>query len=79
MSNLTMGLGVLAVLILITSLFYTIRVGKVVSDRKSKMDSQLSEKVQAHPYTRNPVFLAYLIAGLAALAYIFYLAYTISW
>jgi hypothetical protein len=79
MSNLTMGLGVLVVLIVLVSLVYTLRVGKGVSERKSKMDTQLSEKVQEHPYSRNPVFLAYLIAALVVLAYIFYLAYTISW
>ncbi|PMC35194.1 hypothetical protein CJ195_20180 [Bacillus sp. UMB0899] len=69
----------MALLVLITSLLYTFKVGKLVSERKAKYDTQLNEKVQDHPYTRNPVFLAYLIAAVISLAYIFYLAYTISW
>ncbi|WP_235991705.1 hypothetical protein [Metabacillus schmidteae] len=79
MTYFTMVLGVIALLVLITSLLYTFKVGKLVSERKAKYDTQLNEKVQDHPYTRNPVFLAYLIAAVISLAYIFYLAYTISW
>jgi hypothetical protein len=79
MSYLPMVLGVFALLILITSLFYTFRIGKLVSARHSKFDTQINEKVQDHPYARNPIFLASMIAALISLAYIFYLAYTISW
>ncbi|MGM0873404.1 MAG: hypothetical protein ACQEWV_01155 [Bacillota bacterium] len=79
MSYLTMVLGVIVLLVLATSLFYTVRVGKLVSARKSNVDTQINEKVQDHPYIRNPVFLAYVIAGLLALAFIFYLANTIYW
>lgn len=79
MTYFTMVLGVVALLILVTSLIYTFKIGKLVSERKAKYDTQLNEKVQEHPYTRNPVFLAYMIAAVLALAYIFYLAFTISW
>ncbi len=79
MSNFTTILFVLALIISCVSLIYTFKVGRTVSDRRAKQDSQISEKVQAHPYIRNPVFLAFLIAGILSLAYIFYLAYTISW
>jgi len=79
MTYFTMVLGVVALLILATSLIYTFKIGKLVSERKAKYDTQLNEKVQEHPYTRNPVFLAYMIAAVLALAYIFYLAFTISW
>jgi hypothetical protein len=79
MSYLTMVLGVIALLVLATSLIYTFRVGRLVSVRKSNLDTQINEKIQDHPYMRNPVFLAFVIAGLASLAYIFYLAYMTSW
>ena len=74
-----MVLGVIALLILVTSLIYTFKIGKLVSGRKAKYDTQLNEKVQDHPYSRNPVFLAYMIAAVLSLAYIFYLAFSISW
>lgn len=79
MSNFTTILFTLALIISIVSLIYTFKVGRTVSERRVKQDGQISEKVQEHPYIRNPVFLAFLIAGLLSLAYIFYLAYTISW
>ncbi|WP_253957734.1 hypothetical protein [Metabacillus halosaccharovorans] len=79
MTYLTMVLGVIALLILVTSLIYTFKIGKLVSERKAKYDTQLNEKVQDHPYSRNPVFLAYMIAAVLSVAYIFYLAFTISW
>jgi hypothetical protein len=79
MNSVTIVLGVIAMLILATSLFYTIRVGKLASDRHTKLDAQINKKVQEHPYLRNPVFLAYIFAGLIAFGYILYLAFTISW
>ncbi|OAS86636.1 MULTISPECIES: hypothetical protein [Metabacillus] len=79
MSYFTMVLGVIALLVLAISLIYTFRVGRLVSVRKSNLDTQINEKIQDHPYMRNPVFFAYVIAGLVSLAYIFYLAYSISW
>ena len=79
MSYFTIVLGVIALLVLAISLIYTFRVGRLVSVRKSNLDTQINEKIQDHPYMRNPVFFAYVIAGLVSLAYIFYLAYSISW
>jgi hypothetical protein len=79
MNSLAMVLGVIAFLILVTSLFYTFRVGKLASERNSKLDTQIDGKVQEHPYIRNPVFLTYVIFGLLALGYILYLAFTITW
>ncbi|MGM7720135.1 hypothetical protein [uncultured Metabacillus sp.] len=79
MGNLTMILGIIALLILAASLIYTIKVGRLVGARKSNMDTQINEKVQEHPYMRNPVFLTYVIFGILALAFIFYLAYTVVW
>ncbi len=74
-----MILGIIALLILAASLIYTIKVGRLVGARKSNMDTQINEKVQEHPYMRNPVFLTYVIFGILALAFIFYLAYTVVW
>ncbi|APH05482.1 hypothetical protein [Bacillus weihaiensis] len=78
MTILTTVLGVVALLILTASLIYTFKVGKLVSERKANYDTQINEKVQEHPYARNPIFLAYLIAGVLSLSYIFYLAFTIT-
>ncbi|KKI93963.1 hypothetical protein WQ54_02135 [Bacillus sp. SA1-12] len=74
-----MILGIIALLILASSLIYTIKVGRLVGARKSNMDTQINEKVQEHPYLRNPIFLAYVVFGILALAFILYLAYTIAW
>ncbi|MDQ0229533.1 hypothetical protein [Metabacillus malikii] len=79
MSHFSTILLGLAVVIAVISLIYTFRVGRDISARRAKYDGPIDEKVQEHPYIRNPIFLACLIAGIFSLAYIFYLAYTISW
>jgi hypothetical protein len=60
-------------------LLYTINVGRLVDARKSEIDTPLNEKIQRHPYLRNPVFLAIMIAAAFILIYIFYLAFTRTW
>ncbi|MFC0270711.1 hypothetical protein ACFFIX_04505 [Metabacillus herbersteinensis] len=78
MSTLVSVLVVIVLLILATSLIYTFKVGKLATSRKSELDTQINEKVQEHPYLRNPIFLAYLIGAMLVLAFIFYMAYSTS-
>ncbi|MGM0920000.1 MAG: hypothetical protein ACQEWW_02055 [Bacillota bacterium] len=79
MDKFTMALAILAVMIAGGGLLYTIGVGRLVDTRKSEIDTPMNEKVQAHPYLRNPIFLACLIAAAFIAVYIFYLAFTRSW
>lgn len=79
MSTLVSVLVVIVLLILATSLIYTFKVGKLATSRRSEIDTQINEKVQEHPYLRNPIFLAILIFATLVLAFIFYMAYSSSW
>lgn len=51
----------IAVGISLLSLFYTLRVAKTQKVIKGSNDTQITDKVQKHPYIRNPVFLAFII------------------
>ncbi|KEZ53981.1 hypothetical protein ACK1LH_08040 [Metabacillus indicus] len=79
MDKFTLALAILAFMIAGGGLLYTIGVGRLVDTRKSEHDTQMNEKIQAHPYIRNPVFLACLIAAAFIAVYIFYLAFTRTW
>jgi hypothetical protein len=75
MGTFDLMLGVIALLIIVGGLFYTYRVGRRSNSSQSgEMDSAISEKVQDHYILRNPVFLAYLVAGILVLIYIGYAA-----
>jgi energy-converting hydrogenase Eha subunit F len=79
MDQLNFTLSVIAFLILVVGFVYTIRVAKNQRYQRGEYDTQINEKVQVHPYTRNPVFIAYLIFIGLVLAYIIYLATTSYW
>lgn len=66
-------LSVIAVVILLGGLLYTIRLSKR-QRYQGEYDTEISEKIQEHPITRNPVFLAYIIGIGLALAYMIYVA-----
>mgnify|MGYP005827996323 CR=1 FL=1 len=74
MSGLSISLAVLALLILISGLIYTFKIGKISSIRQSEYDTEINEKVQRHPALLNPVFLAYIIGIGLALLYLVYVA-----
>jgi len=61
MSNYMTILTYIAVGISLLSLFYTLRVAKTQKVIKGSNDTQITDKVQKHPYIRNPVFLAFII------------------
>jgi hypothetical protein len=62
----------LVLLVLLSGLFYTFKVGSLVSVRQSEYDTEINEKTQRHPYLLNPVFLAYIIGIGLVIVYIIY-------
>jgi hypothetical protein len=64
----------LVLLILVGSLIYTLRVGKMVDVRQSEFDEEITEKIQRHRVLLNPVFLAYIIGFGLLLLYLFFIA-----
>lgn len=54
-------LTVLSIVIIVFSLGYTFAVAKVQRDLKGEFDTAIPEKVQGNIYTRNPVFLTYVL------------------
>ncbi|BDG48216.1 hypothetical protein [Parageobacillus sp. KH3-4] len=73
MAQLTFVLSIIAVFIVVVGGVYTYRLGRQ-QKWQGELDAPLPEKVQEHAYLRNPVFLAYVLAGLLAVIVIFYLA-----
>ncbi|WP_374720977.1 hypothetical protein [Peribacillus tepidiphilus] len=69
-------LSLIVVVIIGFSFVYTTIIVKNQKNIKGEFDSQISEKVQEHPYIRNPVFIAYLVFGGLLLLYIFYLFFS---
>ncbi|MDQ0162204.1 hypothetical protein [Aeribacillus alveayuensis] len=71
-------LGIIALIILVIGLVYTIWTGKLVDARQSKYDTKINEKVDERPYLRNPIFLAYMIFIGILLFYLIYV-YLTEW
>lgn len=51
-----------SVLVILVSLFGLIYTYRLLQNQKNKYDTGVSERVEAHPYTLNPVFISYIIA-----------------
>lgn len=66
-------LSLIAAVVLTAGLLYTVRVAKR-QRYQGEYDADISEKIHDHPYTRNPVFFAYIIGIGIALAYMVYVA-----
>lgn len=79
MNKMFFAFMILGFLIIAGGLLYTLRVGKLTSARQSEYDFEISDKVRRHPYSLNPVFLAYIIVIGLVLLYILYLAVTAEW
>lgn len=79
MTMLDMVLMVLGLLILVGGLFYTLKLGKNTKYQTEGYDTELHDKVKDHPYTRNPVFLTYIIAAILTLGFIAYYALSSRW
>ena len=65
-------LSSLVLLILFGGLFYTLRIGRLVSARQSELDTEIKEKTRRHSVLLNPVFLAYIIGIGLVFLYIIY-------
>ncbi|MBA2877802.1 MULTISPECIES: hypothetical protein [Anoxybacillus] len=59
--------------VLVGGLVYTYQVGKR-QKVQGEYDAPVSEKVAAHPYVRNPIFIAYIVFVALLLGYIAYVA-----
>jgi hypothetical protein len=68
---------VAAILILVSGLYYTYKLGRSQEAAQSKYDIEISEKVQAHYFIRNPVFITYAVGLFLVIAYIIYLTINI--
>ncbi|MFD1735617.1 hypothetical protein ACFSCX_03480 [Bacillus salitolerans] len=79
MTMLDIVLAVLGTIILITGLFYTFNISKNTKYQTNGYDTEVNPKVQDHPYTRNPIFLTYIIAGVLIIGYIIFRALTSQW
>ncbi|HHW36443.1 MAG TPA: hypothetical protein GXX18_04005 [Bacillales bacterium] len=72
MFDLSLILSSLGLLILLGGLFYTVRIGRLVSARQSELDTEIDEKIRRHPIVLNPVFLAYVIGIGLVILYMLY-------
>ncbi|MFZ3589457.1 hypothetical protein ACOI1C_09280 [Bacillus sp. DJP31] len=79
MTMLTAVLSVLALLILVIGFFYTMKIAKNTKYQTGGYDTEINEKVQDHPFIRNPIFLAYLVAASLIIAFIAYYALSSKW
>jgi hypothetical protein len=79
MTMLDIVLSVIAFLILAVGLIYTLKIGKNTKYQTDGYDPEISDKVQAHPYTRNPIFLAFIIFALLFFIFLAYYALTMRW
>lgn len=57
---------------LVGGLFYTLRIGRLVSARQSELDNEINEKIRKHSILLNPVFLAYIIGIGLVILYMLY-------
>ncbi|KAA0548194.1 hypothetical protein FZW96_10370 [Bacillus sp. BGMRC 2118] len=72
-------LMVVAVLVLLGGLLYTMKIGRSTKYQTEGYDTEINGKVKSHPYMRNPVFLTYIIAAIITLALITYYALSNHW
>ncbi|WP_168413173.1 hypothetical protein [Bacillus salacetis] len=74
MSSFVLILLLIAAGVLAASLLYTFKVARQQKALKNELDTEIPEKVQDHPYSRNPIFLTYLIAAVLVILFIIYKA-----
>jgi cbb3-type cytochrome oxidase subunit 3 len=73
MAQLTFVLSIIAIFIAVIGGVYTFRLGRQ-QKWQEELDAPIPGKVQENIFLRNPIFLAYISAGLLAAIAIFYLA-----
>lgn len=59
--------------VLVWGFVYTYQLGKR-QRTQGEYDTSVGEKVAAHPYVRNPVFIAYIVFVVLLIGYIVYVA-----
>lgn len=59
--------------VLVWGFVYTYQLGKR-QRTQGEYDTSVGEKVAAHPYVRNPVFIAYIVFVVLLIGYIAYVA-----
>ncbi|WP_297987630.1 hypothetical protein [Anoxybacillus sp.] len=59
--------------VLVWGFVYTYQLGKR-QRTQGEYDASVGEKVAAHPYVRNPVFIAYIVFVVLLIGYIAYVA-----
>ncbi|WP_027408306.1 hypothetical protein [Anoxybacteroides tepidamans] len=74
MAQLSFILSIIVFLIAVVGFIYTYSLGRR-QRLQEQYDAPINGKIQEHPYMRNPVLLAYLIAGLLAIGMIAYFAW----
>jgi hypothetical protein len=74
MSSFIMVLMLISAGVLVLSFLYTLKVARQQKALKNELDTDLPDKVQEHPYTKNPIFLTYLIAAVLVILFIIYKA-----
>jgi amino acid permease len=67
-------LGIVGLIILAVAMLNTYKAGRQANAQSTTQDASVSEKVQDHYVLKNPVFLAYIVAGILILSYLVYVA-----
>jgi hypothetical protein len=78
MAQFTLALSVIVLLIAVVGLIYTYSIGRR-QKLQGEYDTEINEKIQEHPYIRNPVFLTYIVAVILAFIAIVYFAMNYEW
>ncbi|WP_226038261.1 hypothetical protein [Aquibacillus saliphilus] len=65
-------LVLIALIVVVFSLFYTLKVGKVINARKGEFDTE-TKTTRRHSIMLNPIFLAYIIALGGLIIFVAYL------
>jgi hypothetical protein len=78
MIQFALVMSVVVFLIAAVGFIYTYSIGRN-QKLQGEYDTEINEKVQEHPYLRNPIFLAWIIAAGVAIASIIYFALNYSW
>lgn len=54
--------SIYVVLIILISLFGLVYTYRIAQNQRSGIDHEVSDKIEAHPYTLNPIFITYVVA-----------------
>jgi predicted permease len=69
-----MTFTIYVLLIIITSIVGLVLTYRIGQQQRREYDTDTSERIEAHPYTLNPVFLTFIIAILLSAGFLFYMS-----